>query len=201
MTTLTTKETGGRAPLMTNVSFSPPDVAMTPAEMAAFLDGSGLNGPFIADLLSSFLTHEQCGLHLYRTAITLTVDPELRSKYEEFGAETEEHIRIFEDLSPTAAASRATSARRPASPRPSTARSTKRRSSCPTAPMTPLSSWRSSKPWSSPRRSATPTGCSSRSWPTFFPRESSAQRSCMPSSRSGSRRTSTSAGAARPGRP
>jgi len=42
--------------------------------------------------------HEQCGLHLYRTAINMTTDEELRAKYREFGAETEEHIRIFEEL-------------------------------------------------------------------------------------------------------
>jgi rubrerythrin len=98
MATLTTKETGGLAPLVTNASFSPPEAAIAPEQLGAFLDGSGLNGPFMADLLSSFLMHEQCGLHLYRTAISMTVDPRLREKYEEFGAETEEHIRIFEEL-------------------------------------------------------------------------------------------------------
>jgi rubrerythrin len=98
MATLTTKETGGLAPLMTNASFSPPDAAIAPEQLGEFLDGTDLNGPFMADLLSSFLMHEQCGLHLYRTAISMTVDPRLRERYEEFGAETEEHIRIFEDL-------------------------------------------------------------------------------------------------------
>lgn len=98
MATLTTKETGGLAPLVTNASFSPPEAAIAPEQLGAFLDGTGLNGPFMADLLSSFLMHEQCGLHLYRTAISMTLDPMLREKYEEFGAETEEHIRIFEQL-------------------------------------------------------------------------------------------------------
>lgn len=98
MATLTTKETGGVAPLLTNASFSPPEAAIAPEQLGAFLDGTGLNGPFMADLLSSFLMHEQCGLHLYRTAISMTLEPTLREKYEEFGAETEEHIRIFEEL-------------------------------------------------------------------------------------------------------
>jgi rubrerythrin len=98
MATLTTKETGGMAPLMTMASFSPPECAMAPEELEAFLPGSGLNGPFMADLLSSFLMHEQCGLHLYRTAISMTNNPMLKGKYEEFGGETEEHIRIFEEL-------------------------------------------------------------------------------------------------------
>jgi rubrerythrin len=98
MPTLTTKETGGMAPLMTAASFSPPECAMPPEELQSFMAGSGLNGLFMADLLSACLMHEQCGLHLYRTAINMTTDEQLRTKYQEFGAETEEHIRIFEEL-------------------------------------------------------------------------------------------------------
>lgn len=98
MPTMTTKETGGMAPLLTATTFSPPEAAMTPGQLEEFLAGTGLNGPFLADLLSSFLAHEQCGFHLYRTAITLTSQPALKERYEEFCAETEEHIRIFEEL-------------------------------------------------------------------------------------------------------
>lgn len=98
MATLTTKETGGMAPLMTPVSFSPPECALSTEDQEAFLAGSGLNGPFLADLLSACLMHEQCGLHLYRTAISLTANEALRERYQEFGAETEDHIRIFEEL-------------------------------------------------------------------------------------------------------
>ena len=98
MATLTTKETGGLAPLMTSASFSAPECAMPPEQLDSFLGGTGLNGPFMADLLSACLMHEQCGLHLYRTAIAMTANEALRAKYEEFGAETEEHIRIFEEL-------------------------------------------------------------------------------------------------------
>lgn len=98
MATLTTKETGGMAPLMTAASFSPPECAMEPEQLQTFMAGTGLDGIFMADLLSSCLMHEQCGLHLYRTAINMTTAEELQSKYREFGAETEEHIRIFEEL-------------------------------------------------------------------------------------------------------
>jgi rubrerythrin len=98
MATLTTKETGGLAPLMTSVSFSAPECALAPEELGSFLAGTGLNGPFLADLMSACLMHEQCGLHLYRTAISMTANEALRTKYEEFGAETEEHIRVFEEL-------------------------------------------------------------------------------------------------------
>ena len=98
MATITTKETGGLAPLMTPVSFSAPECAILPEQLEAFLADAGVNGPFLADLLSACLMHEQCGLHLYRTAISMTTKDNLREKYEEFGAETEEHIRIFEEL-------------------------------------------------------------------------------------------------------
>jgi hypothetical protein len=98
MATMTTKETGGRAPLMTPVSFTAPEAAMMPEHLEAFMPDAGLNPAFMADLLSSFLMHEQCGLHLYRTAMTLTNDDMLRQKYEEFGNETADHIRIFEEL-------------------------------------------------------------------------------------------------------
>jgi rubrerythrin len=95
---MTTKETGGLAPLMTSVSFSAPECALSLEQQQSFLAGTGVNGAFLADLLSSFLMHEQCGLHLYQTAISMTDDPMLEERYREFGAETEEHIRIFEEL-------------------------------------------------------------------------------------------------------
>lgn len=97
-TTMITKLTGGRAPLMTAMSFSPPDQAMPPQELDGFMAGSGLNGRFMADLLSSFLAHEQCGFHLYRTLSALTLVPELEERYDHFGEETESHIEILENL-------------------------------------------------------------------------------------------------------
>jgi rubrerythrin len=98
MPTMTTKLTGGRGALMTPVSFSPPECAMAAEQLESFLAGTGLNGRFMADLLSACLMHEQCGLHLYRTAVSMTDTPQLKARYEEFGRETEEHIRIFEEL-------------------------------------------------------------------------------------------------------
>jgi rubrerythrin len=98
MATLTTKATGGKAPLMTLATVTAPEAAMSPELLDGFLAGVGLNGPFMADLLSSFLAHEQTGLHLYRTVAGLTFDATLRAKYEEFGAETEQHIAVFEEL-------------------------------------------------------------------------------------------------------
>ncbi len=98
MPTITTKETGGRSLLMTPMSFTAPEQEMVPDAMAHFLSGTGLNAPFLADLLSSFLAHEQCGYHLYLVATGVTRDARLRERYEHFGRETENHIRILEEL-------------------------------------------------------------------------------------------------------
>jgi rubrerythrin len=83
---------------MTPTTVTEPEIAMSPEALNSFLEGSGLNGPFMADLLSSFLVHEQCGFHLYRTVSALTKNPMLSSKYQQFGAQTEEHIGILENL-------------------------------------------------------------------------------------------------------
>lgn len=56
-----------------------------------------MNGVFIADMLSAFLTHERCGLALYRSVATRSNNPMLQQTYESFGSETEEHVRILED--------------------------------------------------------------------------------------------------------
>jgi rubrerythrin len=93
----TTKATGGLT-VVTDMTFVAPEQAMPEEELAGFLPGSGLDGPFMADLLSQFLAHEQAGFHLYRVVAGLTQDEQLRARYEEFGAETESHIRILEDL-------------------------------------------------------------------------------------------------------
>ena len=57
-----------------------------------------LNAAFIADLLSGMLTHERCGRHLYRSVAERTNNPMLKSRYEEFGKETERHAEILEEL-------------------------------------------------------------------------------------------------------
>jgi rubrerythrin len=93
----TTKATGGLT-VVTDMTFVAPEQGMPEEELAGFLPGTGLDGPFMADLLSQFLAHEQAGFHLYRVVAGLTQDEELRARYEEFGAQTESHIRILEDL-------------------------------------------------------------------------------------------------------
>jgi rubrerythrin len=66
--------------------------------LATMVPEAGLNGPFIADLLSAMLTHERCGRHLYRSVEARSLNPVLKGKYREFGAETERHVEILEQL-------------------------------------------------------------------------------------------------------
>lgn len=75
-----------------------PDPVRQFPERESFLDGSGLNGPFVADLLSDMLCHERCGVHLYRSVAGRTNNPVLKQRYEHFGNETLEHVEILETL-------------------------------------------------------------------------------------------------------
>lgn len=95
--TTTTKATGGRT-IPTEMTFVAPTEEMSEKAREEFLEGTGLNGPFLADLLSQFLAHEQGGFHLYRALAGQTRNPALKSKYEEFGGETEHHIEVLEAL-------------------------------------------------------------------------------------------------------
>lgn len=80
------------------VVYVPPQRQMTSERIEAEMEDTGLNRPFVADLLSAMLAHERCGRHLYRSVAGRTHNPVLRNKYEEFGRETEEHVRILEQI-------------------------------------------------------------------------------------------------------
>ena len=98
MTTLTvTKATGGRAQ-PADALYVEPDRQVLDASDGTALGETDLNAPFVADLLSACLAHERCGVHLYRSVAGRTGEPGLRERYESFGAETEVHVQILEDL-------------------------------------------------------------------------------------------------------
>src|SRR5690242_14624776 len=71
---------------------------ITDEDLERQLAASGLNGPFVADVLSAMLTHERCGTHLYRAVAARANNPMLKGKYEEFGKETARHVDILEEL-------------------------------------------------------------------------------------------------------
>jgi ferritin-like metal-binding protein YciE len=98
MATLTpTAATGARSKPQ-EMTYVDPARTMRPDEDEAFLANTGLNGPFVADLLSDMLAHERCGAHLYRSVTDRTNNPVLKQRYAHFGAETTRHVEVLESL-------------------------------------------------------------------------------------------------------
>ena len=97
MTIVVTNETGGTAQ-PTEAIYVPPDRQVHDAGSATALAETGVDAPFVADLLSACLAHERCGVHLYRSVAGRTADAELRDRYEHFGAETRDHVERLEQL-------------------------------------------------------------------------------------------------------
>jgi rubrerythrin len=98
MPTLTPTAPFGARSAPQEMTYVDPARHLTDAERRQFLDGTGLNGPFVADLLSDMLAHERCGAHLYRSVASRTHNPMLKRQYEHFGGETTEHVDILETL-------------------------------------------------------------------------------------------------------
>ena len=98
MPTLTpTFDTGGKAKPSDIVRVDP-RAALDGEALAPALAPTGMNAGFIADILSAMLTHERCGVHLYKSVAGRTNNPALKRKYLEFGEETLQHVTVFEDL-------------------------------------------------------------------------------------------------------
>jgi rubrerythrin len=95
MTIITpTRETGARGtPIeMTEVA---PEAVMPPEALAGVAPDAGINAAFVTDLLSSFLAHEQCAVHLYRTVAGATANPMLQAKYRDFLGDSERHVDVL----------------------------------------------------------------------------------------------------------
>jgi hypothetical protein len=98
MTVITPTKDVGATGTPTQMTIVPPDRVMSGQSLDQFAAGTSYNRPFLADLLSSFLAHEQCGVHLYRTVAGATANPVLAGRYRKFLGQTEDHIRILEEL-------------------------------------------------------------------------------------------------------
>jgi len=96
-TLIPTVETGARARPVDLTHVDPAGI-MPPTEREAFLDGTGLNGPFVADLLSDMTAHERGGAALYRSVAGRTHNPVLKQRYTHFGNQTVEHVDVLETL-------------------------------------------------------------------------------------------------------
>jgi hypothetical protein len=71
---------------------------LLPSEKESILAGSGLNGPFVMDLLSDMTAHERGGVALYRSVGGRTNNPVLKQRYEHFEHQTVEHVDALETL-------------------------------------------------------------------------------------------------------
>ncbi|QGG95733.1 hypothetical protein [Actinomarinicola tropica] len=96
--TLTPTHENGTTAKASDVVYVLPERQMTSDRIEQEMEDTGLNRPFVADLLSAMLAHERCGRHLYRSVAGRTHNPVLRNRYEDFGRETEEHVRILEQI-------------------------------------------------------------------------------------------------------
>lgn len=97
MATVVTKDVGGTAKPV-GVLYIEPDRQVVDAGAATTLSEAGVDPSFMADLLSACLSHERCGVHLYRSVAARTTMDSLRAQYEHFGAETLEHVALLEQL-------------------------------------------------------------------------------------------------------
>ena len=97
-TTLTpTYDTGATTKPSLTV-YVPPDRQVYDGQLAERLPDTGLNMPFVADILSAMLAHTRCSRHLYRSVATRSGNPVLKAKYEQFGQDVEQAATLLEGL-------------------------------------------------------------------------------------------------------
>jgi rubrerythrin len=92
-----TAATGARS-VPQPMTYVDPARTLPAAEHESFLEGTGMNGPFVADLLSNMAAHERAGVMLYRSVAERTHNPVLQQRYRHFGNETVEHVDILQAL-------------------------------------------------------------------------------------------------------
>jgi hypothetical protein len=75
-----------------------PDRQVVDADLSGVADGSGLNGPFIADLLASCAAHERLGLNLLKTLEARTNNPVAKHRFNDFQADSLAAVAAYEEL-------------------------------------------------------------------------------------------------------
>jgi hypothetical protein len=98
MPTLTPSAASGARSVPVGMTHVDPSRGLLPTEHESFLAGTGLNGPFVADLLSDMTAHERGGAALYRSVGGRSNNPVLKQKYGHFEHQTVEHIAVLEEL-------------------------------------------------------------------------------------------------------
>ena len=75
-----------------------PERTVTDAELADVAAGTGLNGPFVADLLVSCAAHENMGVNLYTTLGAQTQNPMAQKQFAKFREDSRLAVGIYEEL-------------------------------------------------------------------------------------------------------
>jgi hypothetical protein len=75
-----------------------PELVVTDADLADVAPGSGLNGPFLADLLASAAAHENDGKNLYQALGHMTANPMLQAKFKQFREDSVAAVATYEEL-------------------------------------------------------------------------------------------------------
>jgi hypothetical protein len=95
--TRVTKDTGATikpGPMVT----AAPELVLTDADFAGVAEGTGLNGPFLADFLASAATHENDGVNLFRALGHMTQNPVLQAQYRQFRQDCVTAVETYETL-------------------------------------------------------------------------------------------------------
>ncbi|MDG4773407.1 hypothetical protein [Solwaraspora sp. WMMD792] len=75
-----------------------PERAVDDDRLATFATGSGLNGPFLADQLSAWTTHDLMGVHLFAMLTRRTPNPILAGLYGRLRTSASERVQTWEAL-------------------------------------------------------------------------------------------------------
>jgi hypothetical protein len=98
MTTLTPTKTVGATAKATGVLYVEPALTMTDEILIEQINLEAVDVAFVADFMSACLTHERCGVHLYRVAFEVSSNPAFKARYVQFGEETLRHVQLLEDV-------------------------------------------------------------------------------------------------------
>src|SRR5919112_6840955 len=77
-----------------------PELVVTDADLADVAPGTGLNGPFLADLLAAAATHENDGKNLFQALGHITANPALQATYKQFREESVVAVETYEERAP-----------------------------------------------------------------------------------------------------
>ena len=75
-----------------------PALTLEDEQLSVVAADSGLNAPFLADLLASCITHERDGVNLFRMLSATTNNPALQAKYRELTSESEQATALWATL-------------------------------------------------------------------------------------------------------